>query len=66
MTLDRSLAAFNYEVSTVEKDGFCFLSALRKCLAHDHHLPLTLDVVKEILDSEIYENNVMRGKLKKL
>ena len=57
MTLDRSLAAFNYEVSTVEKDGFCFLSALCECLARDHHLPLTLDAVKEILDSEIYKNN---------
>ena len=55
--LDKALADFNYEVSPAKKDGFCFLSALQECLLRDHAMNISLDDIKKLLISEIYQNN---------
>ena len=55
-TLDRHLEDYNYEVSTVEKDGHCFLTSLQKCLLRDHYIDCPLDNIKELVRSDLFEN----------
>ena len=45
-TLNASLAAFQYQVLLVAKDGFCFLSALQQCLEHDHGMNISVSDIK--------------------
>ena len=53
----KALAQFNYEVSPVRKDGFCFILALQECLVQDHAMNISVNDIKTLLESEIYENN---------
>ena len=51
------MALFNYEVSPVMKDGYCFFASLSECLLRDHNMRLSVKDIARIIQSDIYENN---------
>ena len=57
LKLDDSLREYNYEVCKARKDGFCFLTSLKECILRDHRMNLPLNDIKDLIESEIYENN---------
>ena len=47
----------DYKLDYTEKDGYCFISSLRKCLLHDHSEMYSNDVIGCLITSEIFNNN---------
>ena len=43
-------------MAPTKKDGYCFIAALHKCLQHDHQSSMSMDMLKEKLDHEIYKH----------
>ena len=60
--LDSALGEYNYEVSQSKKDGYCFLTSLQECMLRDHCTAMSLEEIKNIIDSEIWENNYLYRK----
>ena len=48
---------YDYKLDYTEKDGYCFISSLRKCLFHDHSEMYSNDVIGRLITSEIFNNN---------
>ena len=48
---------YDYKLDYTEKDGYCFISSLRKCLLHDHSEMYSNDVIGRLITSEIFNNN---------
>ena len=57
LTLDTYLGKYNYEVIPVQKDGHCFISAIRLCLEHDHGLIFADADIKKLITYEVFQNN---------
>ena len=43
-------------MAPTKKDGYCFIAALHECLQRDHQSSISMDMLKEKLDHEIYEH----------
>ena len=48
---------YDYKLDYTEKDGYCFISSLWKCLLHDHPEMYSNDVIGRLITSEIFNNN---------
>ena len=48
---------YDYKLDYTEKDGYCFISSLQKCLLHDHSEMYSNDVIGCLITSEIFNNN---------
>ena len=57
LKLDTYLLKYNYEVIPAQKDGHCFISAIRLCLEQDHGLIFTEADIKKLITYEVFQNN---------
>ena len=57
LKLDKYLGKYNYEVIAAQKDGHCFISAIRLCLERDHGLIFTDADIKKLITYEVFQNN---------
>ena len=57
LTLDNYLWKYNYGVKPAQKDGHCFISAIRLCLERDHGLIFTEADIKKLITYEVFQNN---------
>ena len=47
--LSTHLNDYDYKLDYTEKDGYCFISSLRKCLLHDHSEMYSNDVIGHLI-----------------
>ena len=57
LTLGTYLGKYNYEVVPAQKDGHCFITAIRLCLEHDHGMLFTDGDIKKLITYEVFQNN---------
>ena len=55
--LEENLRQFHYQIITAEKNGHCFIGAIRFCLERDHGLMFTETDIKKLITYEVYQNN---------
>ena len=57
LKLPKELQKYKYEVIEAEKDGHCFIGAIRFCLEHDHGMIFMEEDIKRLITYEVYQNN---------
>ena len=55
--LEDILANFKYEVITTQKNGHCFIAAIRLCLERNHGMMFKESDIKKLITYEVYQNN---------
>ena len=56
LTLGTYLGKYNYEVVPAQKDGHCFITAIRLCLERDHGMIFTDGDIKKLITYEVFQN----------
>ena len=54
LTLGTYLGKYNYEVVPAQKDGHCFITAIRLCLERDHGMLFTDGDIKKLITYEVF------------
>ena len=55
--LEESLERFKYETVAAQKNGHCFIHAIRLCLECEHGMFFTESDIKKLITYEVYQNN---------
>ena len=50
------MAKFKYEIIATQKNGHCFIAAIRLCLEWDHGMMFTESDIKKLITYEVYQN----------
>ena len=57
LQLPKELKKFKYEVIEAEKNGHCFIGAIRFCLERDHEMIFMEEDIKRLITYEVFQNN---------
>ena len=55
--MPKELKKFKYEVIEAEKNGHCFIGAIRFCLERDHGMIFMEEDIKRLITYEVFQNN---------